>query len=70
MAEMIAIDTCYRDVILNREVEYDDHLDMTVAEILSYIPKQKKLVDQEALEAQLDLITEKSSRTLLLLPKK
>lgn len=52
---------CHRqilaDVLLNREVEYDDHLDMTVAEILSYIPRQKRLVDQQLLEGQLELIT-------------
>ena len=36
------------------------HLDMTAAEISSYIPKQKKLVDQQALEAQLNLITKKA----------
>ena len=55
---------CHRhlltDILLNREVEYDQHLDMTAAEILSYIPKQSTLIDQEALEAQLNLITEKS----------
>lgn len=66
-------DDCHRsilsDVILNRDVEYDGHLDMTAAEILSYIPKQKKLVDQEVLEAQLNLITEKSPEHCYYCPK-
>ena len=64
---------CHRhvlnDVILNREVEYDQHLDMTVAEISSYVPKQKKLVDQQTLEAQLELITEKQPNHCYYCPK-
>ena len=52
---------CHRhvlvDVLLDRDVEYDDHLDMTVEEILSYIPRQKRLVDQQLLEGQLELTT-------------
>lgn len=52
---------CHRhilaDILLNREVEYDDHLDMTVEEILSYIPRQKRLIDQQLLEGQLELVT-------------
>ena len=69
----MAADDCHRsilsDVILNRDVEYDGHLDMTAAEILSYIPKQKKLVDQEVLEAQFNLITEKSPEHCYYCPK-
>ena len=42
---------------MDREVEYDDHLDMTVEEILSYIPRQRRLVDQQLLEGQLELTT-------------
>ena len=42
---------------------------MTAPEILSYIPKQKKLVDQEVLEAQLNLITEKSPEHCYYCPK-
>jgi uncharacterized protein YeaO (DUF488 family) len=52
---------CHRsilsDVLMGIEREYDQHLDMTIAEILSRIPRQKRLVDQQLLEGQLELVT-------------
>ena len=54
---------CHRhvlaDVLIGREREYDSHYDMTVAEILSYIPKQRKLTLQSQLEGELNAITAK-----------
>jgi uncharacterized protein YeaO (DUF488 family) len=52
---------CHRhilsDVLMEIEREYDSHYDMTEAEILSYIPRQRKLINQSQLEAELNAIT-------------
>jgi uncharacterized protein YeaO (DUF488 family) len=51
---------CHRhtlsDVLMGVEREYDSHYDMTEAEILSYIPRQKRLIHQLRLEAELEAI--------------